>query len=473
MTLTGSDAVRWPTTGHVPGWAAVKPSAATFWPWLLGIGLTAFLLRVFYMLTIAPPLYGLADEAFYYHASNLIAQGHGYPEPFLVLFYGRFVPTAVHPPLWSAVLSIVSLFTAPGTGAGSLTGTVADLHRGVTSLCGATVVVLVGLLGRRIGDWRVGLGAAALAALYPHFIVSDGDLLSEPLYGVLVGGLLLLSYQFTDRLTGRRAFVLGVVVGLAALTREEALWFIPVLLVPLAWKAGRNRLRLSILAVLGAVVVIAPWTVRNYVAFDQFVPVANSGAVIAGANNHCAYYGRHIGSWQGECARIPHQTNLTPEVYLSSRQTSEGLAYARRHAARAVLVAAIRLLRVWGLYEPGYESLGAPTFAAVGTGIYYVVLIAAVGGFIALRRRRRRILILLAPVIVTSLAAVLGDGLDRLRYDAELPLIAVAAWFFVLLFGRARRAWAGRETAAGAIGSRSGATSGPSGGGPQGPHPFS
>ena len=234
----------------------MKPSAATFWPWLVGIAVTAFLLRILYMLTIAPPLFGLADEAFYYHASDLIVQGHGYSQPLIAVFYGLYRPTALHPPLWPAVLSIVSLFTAPGTDTASVTGTAVDLHRGVSCLCGATVVLLVGLLGRRIGDWRVGLLAAAIAALYPHFITLDGDLMSESLYGAIVGGLLLLSYRFVDRPTQGRAFALGVLAALAALTRAEGLWFIPVLLIPLAWKAGPHRLRLSLVAVLGALVLL-------------------------------------------------------------------------------------------------------------------------------------------------------------------------------------------------------------------------
>jgi 4-amino-4-deoxy-L-arabinose transferase-like glycosyltransferase len=430
---------------HVSRRARIKPTAATFWPWLGGIGLAALLLRIVYMLTIAPALPGIADEAFYYHAADLMVQGHGYTQPFLAIFYGRYVPTALHPPLWPAVLAIVSLFTAQGGGSGSLSGTAAELHRAVGCLCGATVVVLVGLLGRRIGGWRVGLLAAAIAALYPHFIFHDGDVLSEPLYGVLVGALMLLSYRFTDRPTSGRAFGLGLVVGLAALTREEALWFIPVLLVPLAWRAGPQRLRLALFAVLGAVAVVAPWTVRNYAAFHRFVPVANSGAVIAGANNECAYYGSHIGSWQGGCAKVPGATVFTPEVLYSSRQTSEGTDYARQHALRAVLVAGVRLLRIWSLYEPGYQTLGAKSLVNVGFGVYYVMLIAAICALIALRRRARRILILVAPPIVTCIAAVLGDGLDRLRYDAEISLIALAAWSFVLIFGKLGRARAARR----------------------------
>jgi 4-amino-4-deoxy-L-arabinose transferase-like glycosyltransferase len=430
-----------PPARHLHRWQAVKPSTATFWPWLLGITAVAFLLRILYMLTIAPGLPGLADEGFYYHASDLIVQGHDYSQPLIAVFYGLYRPTALHPPLWSAVLSIASLFTAPASDAASVTGTAVDIHRGVTCLCGAIVVLFAGLLGRRIGDWRVGLLAAAVAALYPHFITLDGDLMSEPLFGAIVGGLLLLSYRYVDGPTRRRAFALGVLVALAALTRAEGLWFIPVLLLPLVWKTGRDRVQLSVFAVLGALVLLVPWTVRNYFAFHRVVPVANSGAVIAGSNNRCAYYGSHLGSWQGGCASVPNETNLSPEVDISSRQTAKGLNYARDHAGRAVVVAGTRLLRVWSLYDPNYQAIGEPTMLDLALWVYYAMLPFAVYGLVALRRRGRRILILMAPAIVTSIAAVLGDGPDRLRYDAEVPLIAVAAWTLVVLFGRARRAY--------------------------------
>ncbi len=199
MTATSQPPVASPLARHLR-WETLKPSAATFWPWLIGITATAFLLRILYMLTIAPPLFGLADEAFYYHASDLIVQGHGYSQPLIAVFYGIYRPTALHPPLWSGVLSIVSLFTAPANDTAGITGTAVDVHRAVTCLCGAAVVLFVGLIGRRIGGWRVGLVGAAIATLYPHFITLDGDLMSEPLYGAIVGGL--VPARATDSWTG-------------------------------------------------------------------------------------------------------------------------------------------------------------------------------------------------------------------------------------------------------------------------------
>jgi 4-amino-4-deoxy-L-arabinose transferase-like glycosyltransferase len=392
---------------------------------------------VIFLFTLSPAIAGIGDSAYYYYTSNLIVQGQGYTEPFRLMFFGQHVPTALHPPLWPAVLSLLSVFTAPATGVGHLGGSALALHRVLGCAVGTLVVVLVGLLGRRIGGPRVGLVAASLAALYPRFLMLDASLSNETVFAAIVGVLLLAAYRFVDRPSQRLAVWLGVLVGLAALAREEGLLFVPVLLIPLAWRVGRTaRWPLMGLAVLGTLIVIVPWTVRNYVAFHEFVPVANSGAVIAGANCHITYYGSQIGSWQG-CFHDPHPSSN--EAVESNRQRAAGIRYAERHPARAVLVAGVRLLRAWSLFAPNSYSADNRTVLWVGTFVYYALLIAACYALLALHRRGRSILILTAPAIVVSLAAIFGDGLERLRYDAEIPLLALASWTLVRLYGKARR----------------------------------
>lgn len=421
----------------VTQWAVgLAPGQSLFWPWLAGITAVGLFVRVLYTFTISPPpLPGLQDPAFYYYASNLIDQGHGYSEPFVYLFSSHLSPTAAHPPLWPALLALVGFFTSPASGFGHLGSASVDIARVLGCLLGACIVLLIGLLGRRIGGWRVGLVAAGIAAVYPHLITMDGFLLSEPLYGVIVGGTLLVAYGFAARPSGRKALALGVLVGLAALTREEALLYVPVLLLPLAWRSGPRRLRLGGLALLGVVLVITPWTIRNYLAFHRLVPVSNgSGAVIAGANCHKTYYGPAIGSWQVSCTKVAHPSSN--EAVSAASERAKGLRYAERHPARAVLVAGIRLLRMWSLYGPNYQAVGNRSVLWVGLGVYYCLLAAAVYALVMLRRRGRRLLILVAPPAVVAIASIVGVGLDRLRYDAEIPLIALAAWTFVFLLTR-------------------------------------
>ena len=160
-----------------------------------------------FLFTLSPAIAGIGDSAYYYYTSNLIVQGQGYTEPFKLMFYDQHTPTALHPPLWPAVLAVLSVFTAPATGVGHLGGSALALHRVLGCAVGALVVVLVGLLGRRIGGPRVGLVAAALAALYPRFLILDASLSNESLFAAVVGVLLLMAYRFVDRPTRWRARV--------------------------------------------------------------------------------------------------------------------------------------------------------------------------------------------------------------------------------------------------------------------------
>ena len=101
----------------------------------------------------------------------------------------------------------------------------------------------VGLLGRRVGGPAVGLLGAALAALYPLLIVADGALLSETLFGPIVAFTLLAAWRLGEEPTVRWAALVGLGIGLAALTRSEALLLLPLLALPLAWRGGGGRAR--------------------------------------------------------------------------------------------------------------------------------------------------------------------------------------------------------------------------------------
>src|SRR4051812_34945151 len=176
-------------------------------------------LRLVYTLGPARDVKGFGDFYFYHWGANLIADGHWFVEPLLYTNGGQVVPSAVHPPLWELLLSAVSW----------LGGTSFLAHRLGGCLVGAVTIFLIGLLGRRIGGDRVGVVAAAVAAVYPVLIAADGSLMSESLYGMLVVAALLLALELRERPGMRVAGALGAVIALAALTRSEALFLLPLL----------------------------------------------------------------------------------------------------------------------------------------------------------------------------------------------------------------------------------------------------
>jgi 4-amino-4-deoxy-L-arabinose transferase-like glycosyltransferase len=364
---------------------------------------------------VAPWAPNVFDDPLYYRTlASLIAQGKGFVQPAAALNEGMFVPTAHRAPLYPLVLAGVT----------KLGGTGPDALRLVGVMSGAGSIVALGFLGRRLAGARAGLLAAGLAAIYPTLIAADGALMTESLYGFLAALMLLSAYRLQEAPGPWRAIVLGLVAGLAALTRAEALLLLPLVLVPIERRPA--GVRAAAIVCLAFAVVLVPWTARNWIAFDQPVLLATEGGeTIAGANCGSSYYGDRIGGWQTDCVRSGRGDNEAAEMNEAGR---DGVRYARAHVDRLPLVAGFRLGRTWGYYDPLQTPEGRSRRVVVlGVAMYAVLLALAVYGFVVLRRRGVSVWILMSPFIAVTIVTVLTYGNARFRQSAELSLVVLAA----------------------------------------------
>jgi Dolichyl-phosphate-mannose-protein mannosyltransferase len=400
-----------------------------FWRRLVAICALAALARLLYVLFIAQHATGLADFYFYNQTADFLADGKGY------IRADQLGATALHPPLWPLVLSVVSAFSNDAVGPARTTF---QDHRMVGVVLGPVMVLLLGLLGRRVGGERVGLASAALGALYPPFIAMDGSTMSETLYGPLMAGILLVAYRVYDRPSWKAAVGFGVLIGLATLTRAETLILLVLLGAPLASHAGAGR-RLKIGAAMAAasVVVISPWVIRNLADFHSLTLSTNEGGALLGANCARTYNGgKDLGYWTFTC--VPGRSDLN-EADQSDLYRRMAFDYARGHADRLPVALAVRFLRVWGLYQPFRPTAEAqpPWVFRVGAATYLLVLALAVWGFVLIRRRRQTVWILLTPIALVCLIGLVFYGVARFRYGAELSLVVFAAAALVWLGERA------------------------------------
>ncbi|MGZ6641112.1 MAG: ArnT family glycosyltransferase [Solirubrobacteraceae bacterium] len=401
---------------------------------LAGLAAGGVLLRALYLFTVGRHVTGIGDWHFYHWQANLIADGHGFTEPYKWLFEHHASPSAGHPPLYPLALSVVSL----------LGGTSELSHRALGLVLGAATIVLVGLLGRRAGGERTGLVAAALCAVYPLMIAVDGALMSETLYGPLVVLALLAAWRLIDRPGALIALVAGAAIGVAALARSEALLLVPLLAWPAAWRGGGGWPARAALATAGCALALAPWTIRNADRFGAFVPVStNDATVIAGANCPLTYAGIDLGGWNIRCISRRREDNEARQATIWRR---EGVDYATAHVSRWPVVAAVRFLRVWDLYQPRRQVMFAEgrqrRVEQAGVVAYALLALLALGGVAALWRARRRdaLLVLLAPAVAVSVSAVIGYGVPRLRHTFEMPMLVLAAIALTALWDRRRAA---------------------------------
>lgn len=143
------------------------------------------------------------------------------------------------------------------------------------AVVGALLVPAVGRLGARLFGDRAGGLAAVLTAIYPDLLWFSAHYWSETVF------LALLFWGFERLLAaagpqGREPVLLaGLLFGLASLTREPALYFIPLCALFLLRAPGGRRH--AVVFLLAALAVVTPWTLRNHLVYDAFVPVSTFG----------------------------------------------------------------------------------------------------------------------------------------------------------------------------------------------------
>jgi hypothetical protein len=169
----------------------------------------------------------------------------------------------------------------------------------VEALLGVATILVVFALGwrlggRELGRW-VGLFAAFAVAVYPPFIHTTGELMSEPPAMLTLPAAILAFLWASDRvanavvpgmreqLRGVLPWALpGVLLGLTAMFRPEYL-LVGAAFVILGglriWRQREWRLGLAGAAVLlvALVLPILPWTIRNAVVLDRVVPISTGG----------------------------------------------------------------------------------------------------------------------------------------------------------------------------------------------------
>jgi 4-amino-4-deoxy-L-arabinose transferase-like glycosyltransferase len=259
----------------------------------------AFIVRVLFafLYWVDKPL--THDEVEYLSLARNLAEGHGFT-------YDAREPSNAQPerfgraPLYPFFLSLV----ARGTSGATLVPAIKIAQAAL----GTVTVLLVALVARRTSGGRAEAWTAWIAALYPPLAWLSSYVLSETLYTVLAFANVLALSRLLDGARGggpsdpraharwRLGLYTGILGGLAALTRPAHLFFVMLAGLWLLWK---RRPSLAAVVIVGAALVIGPWTVRNYNAYGRVVLIASEGGITFWTGNH------PLSSGEGDMAANP------------------------------------------------------------------------------------------------------------------------------------------------------------------------
>lgn len=344
------------------------------------------------------------------------------------------------------------------------------------ALCGSAACGLLVLAGERFFDRRTGLVAGLLLAFYPPLIFTEGLIQKEALAALFTAGALLaLARALAEPLCPGRWFVLGALLGLFALLRENTLLVVPVLGLWLAWSRRHREPRLALRSALGlalgALACLAPVALRNLAAGGEFLLTTAQSGPNFFIGNHAGASGtyqplragRSLPRFEREDARLLAEQAAGRR--LSAREISvhfwrQGLAFARAEPGAWLRLLALKCWMVCHRAEQAdtddyrLYTERLPLLGLLDRLLNFAVLLALAAAGVVLTWERRGAL---APlylalfVLLASVALFFVFGRYRLPAVPLLALFAGAApWALKdhLERGHRRRALAGLLTAA-------------------------
>ena len=407
--------------------------------WRLGLvvlGALALAVRVGYVLAYKHPV-SVGGDAYYYHyGANLLVDGRGFIDAYR-FHNGVIAQTADHPPG-----TILVLAAASALGMRSF-----FWHQLELCALGSVTVVVIAVIARRLAGPRAGVIAGIIAAAYPNLWFNDAMVMSETVVQLTTALAVLAAYRWWDVPTRRRAAVLGVAVAACALSRAEAVLFIPLLVAPLILldrrRAWRERVVEGLVAAVVAGAVLAPWVGYNLYRFEQPVTISTGFDPTAAVSN-CdkVYYGEVTGYWWRPCILalpVPTHGDISTQ---EAQYRRAALHYISNHKRRLPAVVAARVGRTWGLFRP-VQQIRLDTietreigFSKVGLAMFYALAVATALGVWLMRRRRVPVSPIMATIAVVTFATAITFGQTRYRASAEVVLVIGAAVAITALLQR-------------------------------------
>jgi len=276
------------------------------------------------------------------------------------------------------------------------------------AILGALSALPIYILARQVWSRPVAvLGALGMAA-HPILIYFTQAIYPETLMVLLACILLMLTIAPSGGMSTRRGFLVGLLLGLMSLIRPATLvlgvWF--ALWIPLR-SSGRWRGVATAGALIdGTLILVLPWTLRNYRVCGAFVPIATNGGVnLWAGSNPLANGGRVDPSPETWLDADPPQgfqgwPGLT-EVQSEQRFRHTALAWIQGHPAESLALLPRKLVRSqWINFGAQDKRIDLP----VATMFAYAVFLGAslTGVFLSIQHWRR-----LVPMYLLALHTIL------------------------------------------------------------------
>jgi 4-amino-4-deoxy-L-arabinose transferase-like glycosyltransferase len=390
----------------------------------------------------------LAALPFLQESGNIaasLASGHGFSSPFRI----DTGPTAWMPPVYPWLLAGIFRVSGVRTYDSFLAAVALNI------LCSAFSCVPIFFVGKRVGGLTVAASAAWLWAVFPNTILNAFESMWDASVAALLAAIILWATLAIEKSERWRDWLgYGLLWGVALLTNVTLIALLPLLL---GWLAYRRRKPPSgfgdpaglvkaifakpIFAFGIAVLCCVPWTIRNYLVFNRFVPMRSTlGLQMWIGNNENPQE-----AWKEELHPIFNSAERARYIrmgeieYMREKQR-EAIEFMLTHPKRDVTQFASRFIGTWsgGTPTPLQDFVRTPGLWFRGVLLFnFFVTIGTAAGIAVLWKQRSAYLfpIVVFPVIFPW-AYYLALVVPRYRLPVDPAVMLLTAVALQAIYGR-------------------------------------
>ena len=397
---------------------------------VVGLALAAIIIRLQYLIQIRPlPLF-----------TNLIADSYAYDQWAVAIAGGDWIGKGVfyQAPLYPYFLGV--LYKLFGHDLWSV--------RVIQIFMGALSCGLLYLAGKQFFSRAAGIAAAVILVFYAPGIFYEGLIQKSAMDLFLVTLLLVVLGYSTSKPGAIKWIIAGLIIGLLALARENALIWLPVLALWLCWYFASysfsKRLSWAALLGLGALIALVPVGLRNLRVGDKFVlTTAQMGPNFYIGNNPNStgsYAPLRSGRGDPQFERLDAQElaetalgrSLTA-TQVSNYWLQQGWDFIRTQPIHWLSLLGKKWLLTWSVVELEdsddfyiYQQWSPLLRLLAALGNFGWLAPLAIVGLVLTLNERRRLAILYALILTMAASVAVFYVFGRYRFPL-IPLLAMFA----------------------------------------------
>ena len=307
----------------------------------------------------------------------------------------------------------------------------------IQCIMGALLCLVIFYIGKMLFDRKIALLSAAILASYQPFIFhlywgGPAFLLSENLFTFLLALLVFsLIRNLFVQFSLKNCVIAGILIGLLTLTRPVIALFPLFLFGLLLYKNKYSfifTLKKTLPLLVSFILVILPWTVRNYFIHKAFVPFSTQGGfVLLACNNPYAKGSGLVDVESLLTEEEKNQLSKMSEVEIDNMYRKHAKEFSFKNYKKLPRLYFKKLLGLWDIYTTDWDPDGS---CRRRYNIWYsIVLMFASFGIVKSVKSKLNINIslLILLFLYLSIIAMIFCGSPRFRNPIEPYLIIFAS----------------------------------------------